>query len=182
MVGRKVSFAIGGRWIPTIIAHLFHVVKHSPAGDYRVAWWKSIANHIVDVHIHSTSIFPACLHGPQKQVFNEEGDELVVGYIEPGKFKKVIAILWGILILSLNPDYLKGYATLVMTLFRTNYTFIVDSELHQEMLKILLDPNIIEAVNRAGEDTTSELESFHSCLNRNAPKMVGFSYSGMLTR
>ena len=50
--------------------------------------------------------------------------------------------------------------------------FQVLTDLHEG--KILLDPCVVEAVNRARDCTTSELESFHSCLNRNAPKTEGF--------
>ena len=56
------------------------------------------------------------------------------------------------------------------------------SELDIEFREIVLDEKIVEAVNRASEDSTSELESFHSCLNRNAPKMEGLSHQGMLSR
>ena len=60
--------------------------------------------------------------------------------------------------------------------------FFVDTELDKELRAILLDPKILEAVNRASKNATSELEGFHSCLNRNAPKMEGFSYAGMISR
>jgi len=70
--------------------------------------------------------------------------------------------------------------------------FIIISHLHDFCFKgteldtrirdILLDKKIVEAVNRASQDSTSELEGFHSCLNRYAPKMEGFSYSGMKSR
>ena len=42
--------------------------------------------------------------------------------------------------------------------------------------------NFQKALDNAGPCSTSELEGFHSQLNRNAPKMEGFSYSGMLSR
>lgn len=35
---------------------------------------------------------------------------------------------------------------------------------------------------KAGKENTSELESFHAALNRNAPKMISFSDSGQLSR
>jgi len=59
---------------------------------------------------------------------------------------------------------------------------LVRSELHDEMENIVLDSKLIEAINNASKITTSEIESFHSCLNRNAPKMEGFSYSKQLSR
>ena len=50
-------------------------------------------------------------------------------------------------------------------------------------LKPIIDNKILKtAILKAGQQNTSELESFHSLLNYNAPKMMGFSYSGQLSR
>ena len=68
-----------------------------------------------------------------------------------------------------------------MTAINT-YVSVLDTESDKELRKILLDDQIVEAVNKPGVETTSELKSFHSCLNRNAPKMEGFSSAGMLSR
>ena len=46
----------------------------------------------------------------------------------------------------------------------------------------LFNSRFLSAVKMVGIEATSDLESFHTAINRNALKMVGFSYSGMLTR
>ena len=47
---------------------------------------------------------------------------------------------------------------------------------------IVANKDIREAVQRASNQDTSQLESFHSDVNRNAPKMYYFSYHGMSAR
>lgn len=58
----------------------------------------------------------------------------------------------------------------------------VDNPVVQKMSDILLSTRLLKAISMTGVEATSELESFHAAINRNAPKMVGFSYSGMVTR
>ena len=45
---------------------------------------------------------------------------------------------------------------------------------------MIADKRLLTGVAKADKENTVELESFHSLLNRNAPKMTPFSYSGML--
>ena len=86
LAATKVSFLIIGRWIPAIVDHLFYVVQNSPSGDYRTQYWKSVANHITNIHKHSYSHFPECLHGDQSEpVFDEDGSPLVVAWVEAGR-------------------------------------------------------------------------------------------------
>lgn len=59
---------------------------------------------------------------------------------------------------------------------------IVESQLAYQANDILVNTRLITAINMAGRNTTSELEYFHSHLNRYIPKMQSFSYHGMLTR
>lgn len=59
---------------------------------------------------------------------------------------------------------------------------ISDSEVDLETKKILMEKQFVAAVNMASDTATSELEGFHSLVNQYAPKMEGFSYSGMLSR
>lgn len=63
-----------------------------------------------------------------------------------------------------------------------HWHFFVDALVASDLRKILSDKGLTEAIGRASIQATSELEGFHSSLNRNAPKMEGFSYSGMLSR
>jgi len=51
-----------------------------------------------------------------------------------------------------------------------------------EFRAIIENKRLLQAIAMAGKLATSELENFHSDINRNAPKMEGFSYSGMLSR
>lgn len=59
---------------------------------------------------------------------------------------------------------------------------VLDEALALEVHDILWNDRLIDTVSRASADTTSELESFHAQINRNAPKMSNFSYSGILSR
>ena len=93
VAARKVSFHIAGKWIPAIIDHLYYVVAHSEPGSLRQAWWKSVTNHIVGIHVHDYQEFPNCRHGPDKPQYNDEGEELVVGYIEKGKFTETLIFM-----------------------------------------------------------------------------------------
>ena len=47
---------------------------------------------------------------------------------------------------------------------------------------VVEEKDILEAVMRASSADTAALESYHAELNRNAPKMSYFSYSGMQSR
>jgi hypothetical protein len=47
---------------------------------------------------------------------------------------------------------------------------------------IIRDTHLVNAIAKAGKENTSELESYHAHLNRYAPKMTPFSYSGMKSR
>ncbi|XP_067930909.1 uncharacterized protein [Watersipora subatra] len=60
----------------------------------------------------------------------------------------------------------------------------LDCQLHADLIQLFSDTifNFSSAINRASTVSTSELESFHSSLNRNAPKREGFSFAGMLSR
>ena len=48
--------------------------------------------------------------------------------------------------------------------------------------KIIENDKVLEGLQKASKDDTSELESFHSALNRNSPKQFGFSHNGMISR
>jgi len=52
LAGRKVAFYVVGKWIPAIVDHLFHVVMNTNKGPLRVAWWKSLVNHMMALNIY----------------------------------------------------------------------------------------------------------------------------------
>ena len=58
----------------------------------------------------------------------------------------------------------------------------VGTILHKDVEEVLLNDRLLKAISMSGEFGTSELESFHSDINRQAPKMEGFSYHGQLSR
>lgn len=60
--------------------------------------------------------------------------------------------------------------------------YFVDDPVVKKMSDILINKRLLDAIKMTGVGALSELESFHASINRNAPKMVGISYSGMLTR
>ena len=45
--------------------HLYWCVASSPPddGDQIKAKWWSLDNHIHDIHVHNSELFPTCLHG-----------------------------------------------------------------------------------------------------------------------
>lgn len=55
-------------------------------------------------------------------------------------------------------------------------------KLADKIKPLLEDKKLLAAISRCSDEDTSELESFHSALNRNAPKMHGFSHQGMISR
>lgn len=58
----------------------------------------------------------------------------------------------------------------------------VGTILHKDVEEVLLNDRLLKAISMSGEFGTSELESFHSDINRHAPKMEGFSYHGQISR
>ncbi|XP_067946601.1 uncharacterized protein [Watersipora subatra] len=55
-------------------------------------------------------------------------------------------------------------------------------KVYQALTPVVHKKDILEAVMRASSADTAALESYHAELNRNAPKMSYFSYSGMQSR
>ena len=59
---------------------------------------------------------------------------------------------------------------------------LVGHSVVDQMRDIMHNSRLLDAINKTGLNATSELESFHASINSNAPKMVGVSYSGVLSR
>ncbi|KAJ8364849.1 hypothetical protein SKAU_G00136800 [Synaphobranchus kaupii] len=51
-------------WRKSIVNHLHWSCSTSKSGEETVAKWKSVANHVQDIHTHDDENFPTCLHEP----------------------------------------------------------------------------------------------------------------------
>lgn len=49
-------------WTKSIVNHLYWSAATSTTGDETLAKWESVANHVQDVHVHDSWLFPSCLH------------------------------------------------------------------------------------------------------------------------
>ena len=49
-------------WIRSVVNHLYYCAATSEGGEQVVAKWKSIANHVQNIHTHDDEDYPHCLH------------------------------------------------------------------------------------------------------------------------
>ena len=65
---------------PAIVYHLYWTAASTPDGNPAVmeAKWRSLINHIQDIHDHETPAFSSCAHPPP------EGDQQDKEWLEPG--------------------------------------------------------------------------------------------------
>ncbi|KAL1004808.1 hypothetical protein UPYG_G00050880 [Umbra pygmaea] len=64
-LGKDKDCALVKRWHKSIVNHLYWCATSSVSGTEKVAKWKSVLNHIQDVHSHSDPAFPKCVHQPK---------------------------------------------------------------------------------------------------------------------
>ncbi|XP_055364548.1 uncharacterized protein LOC129604063 [Betta splendens] len=50
------------KWIRAIKNHIYWTAASSSTGPERVAKWKSLINHVQDVHSHDNPLYPQCVH------------------------------------------------------------------------------------------------------------------------
>ncbi|KAM7300582.1 uncharacterized protein ISCGN_016193 [Ixodes scapularis] len=65
------------KWKRTIIRHLYWCARTSNGdGELVLAKWRSIMRHVIDVHVHTDPLHPACAHGEIKdRNWLQEGTE-----------------------------------------------------------------------------------------------------------
>lgn len=51
-------------WIRSMSNHMYWAAATSQSGAECVAKWRSLGNHIQDLHDHEDPLFPKCLHEP----------------------------------------------------------------------------------------------------------------------
>lgn len=69
-------------WKQSLVNHLYWTAASTPSGnaDMMEAKWRSLVDHVQDIHEHDTPAFPVCQHG------NLEGEARNKDWLEPGKF------------------------------------------------------------------------------------------------
>lgn len=74
---------------PGLVNHLYWTAASTPDGDPDVmeAKWKSMVNHVQDIHEHSTPAFPSCAHPPL------EGEARKKEWLEPGTTSSILCLL-----------------------------------------------------------------------------------------
>ncbi|XP_022066518.2 uncharacterized protein LOC110962796 isoform X2 [Acanthochromis polyacanthus] len=50
------------KWLPSIKNHIYWTATASKSGPEKVAKWKSLVNHLQNVHKHEDPLFPRCTH------------------------------------------------------------------------------------------------------------------------
>ncbi|XP_077061940.1 uncharacterized protein LOC143714600 [Siphateles boraxobius] len=72
-------------WRPAIVNHLYWTAASTPDGNPAVmeAKWKSLVNHIQDIHDHYTPAFSSFAHGPL------DGDQRNKEWLDPGSLAAV---------------------------------------------------------------------------------------------
>lgn len=73
LLGLSKTFPLVGRWMKSIRSHLYWCALSSDGNaEVMVAKWKSMVNHIANVHEHDDVEFPTCAHGKiHKEWFNQ---------------------------------------------------------------------------------------------------------------
>ncbi len=76
-----------GLWRKSIVNHLYWIAATCPEGeeDMLEAMWKSVTNHIQDVHEGHSELYPECAHGPLDE------DERDKEWLEPCKVPHIHA-------------------------------------------------------------------------------------------
>ncbi|XP_034722579.1 uncharacterized protein LOC117941677 isoform X1 [Etheostoma cragini] len=133
-LGKDKDCALVKKWHKSIVNHLYWCATSSVSGPEKVAKWKSLLNHIQDVHIHSDPAFPKCVHPPKASKDHSK-------WFQPGTS-------------ALNR----------LERVLTNKRYLTDVEKLSHHFQ------------------TSTVESFHSVIQRFAPKNVVFPFIGMLCR
>ncbi|XP_046885937.1 uncharacterized protein LOC124474096 isoform X2 [Hypomesus transpacificus] len=62
LLAKDKDCALVKKWHRSIVNHLYWCATSSLSGTEKVAKWKSVLNHIQDVHSHSDPAFPKCEH------------------------------------------------------------------------------------------------------------------------
>ncbi|KAJ8369542.1 hypothetical protein SKAU_G00095700 [Synaphobranchus kaupii] len=113
-------------WRKSIVNHLHWSCSTSKSGEETVAKWKSVANHVQDIHTHDDENFPTCLHEP---LIGEDARQ----WLKPSTMscEKLVMLLLGNKLLKdvekLSPLYqtssIEAFHSLILRFAPKNVTF-----------------------------------------------------------
>jgi hypothetical protein len=75
-----------------------------------MAWWKSCANHICNIHDLEGDGIGKCKHPDEEVRHNEQGEELVVEWIVPGSLTFELAFALFVMIMHFPPRFARKQA------------------------------------------------------------------------
>ena len=81
-LGREKDCQDINEWIKSISNHLYWCAASSKTSNEILAKWKSVVNHIQNIHIHKDPLFPVCLHDAS----------LRRKYLKPSMYHKYITV------------------------------------------------------------------------------------------
>ena len=160
-----------GLWRRSIINHLYWIAATAPEGDGDMLeeMWKSVTNHIQDIHDGHSELYPECAHGPLDE------DERDKEWLQPCKLSYVHACYFyyskhHIVVLVMLPNFL------LLTLF-------LASKVCEKLTDVLLSKSLLKDIRMLSPRfQTSSLEALHSLDIIFAPKHTAFAFLAMYAR
>ena len=79
-------------WIPSIVNQLYWAATTSNGdGNQAIAKWRSMKNHIADVHVHHDPDYPMCQHEPlENRAWIEKGNIAKNRVIKGKSYRKIL--------------------------------------------------------------------------------------------
>ncbi|XP_036000029.1 uncharacterized protein LOC118564855 isoform X1 [Fundulus heteroclitus] len=146
-------------WIHSISNHVYWCGASSDGNaELVVAKWKSVMNHIVDIHEHPFENFPTCAHDElvEDREWIAEGEKLF------SAFSKV---------------------NLLRAFHNTSFTITAGSRAHVEVKSIVTNRTLLADIGKLSPHVqTSSVESYHKVVCFFAPKFLHFFYHSMNAR
>jgi len=165
-LSKEKSCELIGRWRKACVRHFYWAVTstHALLGDVKLAKFQAFLYHVINKHKELPNrLFNACKHG-----------EITVQKVW---MSKGIVQLF-LLIKNMCYELFK-----LIYFFVVPYDIIIGSEAYEKLCDTLNNPRLAKGIKQASSNAqTSCLEGYHSVINQFAPKMLAFSYNGMLSR
>ena len=171
-LAKEKDCALAGEWIKSIINHLYWCASSTPDGngDVMEAKWLSVVNHIRNRHTQHDRLFPKCLHAKYKRRRGE-----AVKWMKQGEtWQKLLnyqfhtPIQW----------YCSTRALKIVIVLQ-----LAGTKAYEGVYAILTAKALVADVRKLStQHQTSNVEVYHSVVIHFAPKLLVFSYEGMVCR